>query len=172
MKVAVPVFGEEVSPRFGCSTHALVATVDQGGVQIEGMQDLSQVPPWQWPDLFSSLGVAKVVCGGMHGRFQEELERRGIEVIWGVIGPAADALAALQKGTLRSDQFLCRGRRRRRGRGRGGQMGQGPPPWSGGGGPGRGSRRLDGWNSGQEGRGRGGFGRGGQQPPENFERRS
>jgi predicted Fe-Mo cluster-binding NifX family protein len=132
MKVAVPVFGEEVSPRFGCSTHAVIAIVDQDGVRVEGQQDLSQAPPWQWPELFASLGVTKVICGGVHPRFQQAMHALGIDVIWGVIGPAAEALVALQDGRLRSDQFLGRGGRRHR-HGRRGRMGHGPASWSRGG---------------------------------------
>jgi len=118
MKVAVPLFGQEVSPRFGCSTQVLIAEVTESGVEVEGAQDLT-VTPGQWPELFSNIGVSVVVCGGIHRRFQQELEQRRIRVIWGVIGPAADALYALQAGTLQRDAFLGHGRQRRRGRGRG-----------------------------------------------------
>jgi hypothetical protein len=37
-----------------------------------------------------------------------EIERVGIKVYWGVIGLAAQALAALIDGTLHSDQFVAR----------------------------------------------------------------
>jgi len=127
VRVAVPLFGEDVSPRFGYSTQVLIATIDESGIQTEGIRDISGLAPWQLPEFLVSLGVAKLICGGMHWRFQEEMQRRGIEVIWGVIGPAADALAAYQAGTLQSDQFLCRGRHGPGGRGRGrrGPGGQG-----------------------------------------------
>lgn len=145
MKVAVPLFGEEVSPRFGCSTEVLIAWVDAGGVELEGARGLTGTAPWQWPELFSSMGVSVVVCGGIHGRFQQELERRGIQVIWGVIGLAADALHALQNGRLQRDQFVCRGRRRHRAGRRGRWSGDdGVSPgggWPGGGGGGRGRGR-------------------------------
>jgi len=109
MKVAVPVFRDEVSPRFGCSSQALLAVVGADSVDCEKFLDLSAMTPWQWPEYFANQGVEKVICGGMHARFQAEFERRGIEVIWGVVGPAADALDALRAGTLRRDQFVCRG---------------------------------------------------------------
>ena len=136
MRVAVPIFGEDVSPRFGYSRQLLLAEVDERGVRTEGTQDLSAYPPWQWAELFASQGVAKVICGGMHPRFREELERRGIQVIWGVIGPVADALVAFQRGELQSDQFICPGRHGRRGHGGGRGRGMGH-----GAGGGRGGRR-------------------------------
>ena len=142
MKVAVPLFRDEVSPRFGCSAQFLVATVEEGGVWAQEVKDVSHLAPWQLSEFLASLGVTKVICGGVHRRFQEELARCGIEIIWGVIGPAADALEALRAGTLRTDQFICpgwrggRGGGRGQGRGRGGR-GRGGPAGQGGG-PGQG----------------------------------
>ena len=141
MKVAVPVFNDDVSPRFGCSTQVLVATIDNDGLRIDGVQDLRGLPPWQWPELFARLGVTKVICGGVHARFLDEMERRGMEVFWGVIGPATAALAALQSGTLRRDQFVCRRHRHRRGARWGGPPRVGHGPSAGGNRGGRGFGR-------------------------------
>ena len=149
MKVAIPLFGDEVSPRFGYSRQFLIASIEDGRLGPQEVQEVGHLAPWQLVAFLTSLGVAKVICGGVHPRFQEEMDRCGIEVIWGVIGPAAEALSALAKGTLRSDQFVCPGRHRRgfgRGRGRSG----GP-----GGGGGRGGPRRQG-----RGGGSGGFGGG------------
>lgn len=143
MRVAIPLFGDEVSPRFGCSTQFLLATLDGNRVQNEELEDVGHLAPWQFADYLASRQVAAVICGGVHRHFQDELERRGMEVIWGVIGPAADALVAMASGTLRRDQFLCPGRHGRGGRGgrgRGRGPGGGPPqfPGSGQNRPGRG----------------------------------
>lgn len=132
MQVAIPLFGDEVSPRFGCSTQFLVATVQGNGAEREEVKDVNRLAPWQFPEFLASLGVATVICGGVHRRFQEEMERRGIEVIWGVIGPASEALAAFLNGTLQRDQFVCRGRHGRRGHGWGQGQGGGPPSLPGG----------------------------------------
>jgi len=110
MKVAIPLFRDDVSPRFGCSEAFLVASIEDGQVKSREVKDVSQLPARQLTDSLASWGVAKVICGGVHHRFQQEMEQRGIEVIWGVIGTASDALEALIQGTLRRDQFVCRGR--------------------------------------------------------------
>ena len=117
MRVAVPIFGEDVSPRFGCSTDLLLATVDADGIQGQEIRKIGGLAPWEVLELLAAAGVTKVICGGVHWRWQAEMERRGVEVIWGVIGPAADALVALRNGTLQRDQFVCRGRRGRQGGG-------------------------------------------------------
>ena len=126
MRVAVPLFGDEVSPRFGYSTELLVATVGEDGIRSEEVKDIAGLAPWQVIEDLSSSGVVKVICGGVQRHLQSEMEGRGMEVIWGVIGPAADALVALRDGTLRRDQFICRGRQRRhRGHGWGQRRGVG-----------------------------------------------
>lgn len=114
MRVAIPIFGEDVSPRLGCSTAMLLATVEADAIRNEEVRDIAGLSPWQLPDFLVSLGVAKVICGGVHRHLQGALESKGVEVIWGVIGPAADALLELRSGTLQRDQFLCRGQRGRR----------------------------------------------------------
>ena len=98
----------------------------------------------QWVNEAVGAG-AKVICGGVQRHLQSEMESRGIEVIWGVIGPAADALVALRDGTLRRDQFICRGRQRRhRGHGRGQVRDAGRMDFPGNRGPGGGEARPGG----------------------------
>jgi predicted Fe-Mo cluster-binding NifX family protein len=111
MLVAIPLFGDEVSPRFGWCAEVLLATVNDGQVQQQEVRDVRHLAPCQLPEFLQTLAVEKVICGGVSRRFQEEMQHRGMEVTWGVIGTASDALAALTKGTLQRDQFVCRGRR-------------------------------------------------------------
>ncbi|UCF33640.1 MAG: hypothetical protein JSV78_15040, partial [Phycisphaerales bacterium] len=111
MLVAIPLFGDEVSPRFGWCAEVLLATVDDGRVQQQEVRDVRHLAPCQLPEFLQSLAVENVICGGVNRRFQEEMEHRGMKVVWGVIGPATDALIALTKGTLQRDQFVCRGHR-------------------------------------------------------------
>lgn len=122
MNIAIALYGDEVSPRFGCSGRLLLASIDEGRVVRHEIRDVGQLHPWQWPELLSQLQVRRLVCGGIHQSFQESIEARGIEVLWGVIGRADEALRALANGTLRPNQFVCpgrmqRGRRRARGGG-------------------------------------------------------
>lgn len=123
MNVAVSLFGKEVSPRLGCSNALLIASIHDGRLQDEKFEDCSWIPPRDLPDFLASREVSTVICGGVHRRLQEDIERRGIRVIWGVIGPAAEALSAFIRGTLRSDQFVCPGPGRVRARHRGAQRG-------------------------------------------------
>lgn len=107
MRVAIALFGDEVSPRFGSSARFMLATIEDDRVQTQEVKDVSDICPHDFPEFLSALGVAKLICGGVHRRFRDELERRGIEVIWGVIGSAAEALTAYLGGRLQCDQFVC-----------------------------------------------------------------
>jgi predicted Fe-Mo cluster-binding NifX family protein len=127
VKIAIPLFGDEVSPRFGCSTQFWVTdNLHSTGPAPEEIEDVGSMIPRQVPAFLQSLGVTHVICGGLHHRFQADLEAVGIEVVSGVIGAAVAALAALREGRLEPNQFVCRGRQGRgRGRGRGqGRRGQ------------------------------------------------
>jgi hypothetical protein len=59
-----------------------------------------------------------VISGGMNQHFQSLFRRRGIEVIWGIIGEADDVLAAFMTGRLSPGMGCCLGRRKRRFRSR------------------------------------------------------
>ncbi len=120
------MFGHDVSPRFGMSPALLVADVDNGSVLNEGVIQIPELMPYSLPEFIAGQGVKVLICGGIHERFQLALNQRGVRVIWGVIGPARDALSEYMAGSLQPDRFLCPGRRRRgRGRGRGHGSGRG-----------------------------------------------
>jgi predicted Fe-Mo cluster-binding NifX family protein len=122
VRIAIPLFGQDVSPRFGCCRQFMIADVEQNQLKHTEVIDTTYLAPWQLPEFLTEQRVSRVICGGIHRQFQSQIENRNIEVIWGVIGPAQEALNASLAGKLRSDQFVCPGRwgaprRRRRRRG-------------------------------------------------------
>jgi predicted Fe-Mo cluster-binding NifX family protein len=132
MRMAIALFGDEVSPHFGATGRFLVATVHDGHVQAQAVEDVSHLCPHDFPEFLSSLGVEKVICGGVHRRFRDDLEHRGIEVFWGVIGSASEALTAYLAGRLQCDQFVCDESSGRHRCGHGRQHGQEAAPVHGG----------------------------------------
>ncbi len=108
MRVAVPLYGDLVSPRFGSEVVFLIASIEEGQLHEEQTVEARNLGPSRLAELLVSLGVTKVICGGIQHELQRAIERRGIDVIWGIIGPASDALAALLAGSLHSDQFVRR----------------------------------------------------------------
>jgi predicted Fe-Mo cluster-binding NifX family protein len=118
MLVAVPLFRNEVSPRFGHATEVALARVESGKMGEIQRVVLPGRGGRQVYATLVSLKPAVVICGGIHRSWQGMLERDGIAVVWGVIGEAQDAISSYAAGSLRNNQFVCPGRRAGMGRGR------------------------------------------------------
>jgi predicted Fe-Mo cluster-binding NifX family protein len=70
--------------------------------------------PEQIPVVLGREGVEVVIAGGMNKHFQDLFRWQGIQVIWGIIGEANDALAAFKNGQLTPGMGCCpEGRRPR-----------------------------------------------------------
>ena len=107
MKVAIMLYGTRVSPRFGYSQGAMV-------VEVSGHQEIRRKTletqdyyPEQIPMVLSKEGVEVVISGGMNNYFQDLFRSHGIQVIWGIIGEANDALAAFRNGQLTPGMGCC-----------------------------------------------------------------
>ncbi|MCD6497525.1 MAG: hypothetical protein J7M25_04370 [Deltaproteobacteria bacterium] len=119
-KVAVPLFGRYVAPRFCFAQEVLVATVEAGQVLSTEVREL------QGPERFARqimdlqrLGVRVLLCGGFNRRFMPLAEQLGMTILWGLMGPAEDVVERYAAGTLPVNDWNGRrpgrrGRRRRR----------------------------------------------------------
>ena len=129
MKVAVPVFGTRVSPRFDCATAFLVADVADGAVGEARHVAGAGPNPLQCTAQLRELGVDAVVCGAITGFLLRHLIANGIRVFPWVSCEAAEALATLARGELPPSTTLRRGGPGRCGRGRARGRGRGGPQW-------------------------------------------
>ena len=107
MKVAIMLYGTRVSPRFGYSQGVMV-------VEVSGHQEIRRKTletqdyyPEQIPVVLGKEGVEVVISGGMNNYFQDLFRSQGIQVIWGIIGEANDALAAFRNGQLTPGMGCC-----------------------------------------------------------------
>lgn len=116
MLVAIPVFGDEVSPRFGYTTEMILAVIESGKVCSKQKLIVTGQGGMQVYSLLLSLRPQTLICGGIHRRWQRMLEHENIKVLWGVVGRVDDALNSFAKGGLNINQFVCPGRRNGRGR--------------------------------------------------------
>jgi len=114
MKLAIMLYGTRVSPRYGYSQGVLIVEVNNQGEFGRKTLEIGQYYPERIPELLSKEGVEVVISGGMNQHFQNLFNLRGIDVIWGIIGEANDALAAFRDGQLTPGMGCCpKGRRRR-----------------------------------------------------------
>jgi predicted Fe-Mo cluster-binding NifX family protein len=113
MKIAIPIFGERISPRFDFSPEMWVIEVEGGKVVVQEKFPTTNLSLPQRLEQITSNGVNKVICGGMDALSKDHLRSRGIDVVQDVIGDAEAVFNLFMKGRLRSG-FCCG-----RGRGRG-----------------------------------------------------
>ncbi len=100
MRVAVPTFGDRVSPRFDCAACFLMLTVD--GDCVTQRQEVSAVD-WTPHDRIHrlvELGVEVVICGGIDRWSAAALRSGGITLYAWVSGRIDDSLDALRRGAL------------------------------------------------------------------------
>jgi predicted Fe-Mo cluster-binding NifX family protein len=128
MRIAIPLFGSRVSPRFGYEPEMLI-------VDVEGRKEISRrkfstiglgIP--QRLSLLSSLAINTLICGGIDLFCRRSLSGRGFQIIPGVIGEADEALEYFLAGKLREGQCVRRGRRFRGGRKRSFSVSSSTPP--------------------------------------------
>ena len=107
MKVAIPLYANRVSPRFGYSHEFLI-------VEVKSRQELDRETltmdiksPTQIASFFALEGIDLVLCGGMNSDFQKEFRKRNIGVLWGMIGEAEDVLATYLKGKAFAGMGPC-----------------------------------------------------------------
>jgi predicted Fe-Mo cluster-binding NifX family protein len=125
MKVAVPTYGDRVSPVFDVARCLLVVDIDRG--REVGREDtaITEADPGLRARHVADLGVDVLICGAVSRLLEGMLQAAGVRVIVHVCGPVEDVLRAFLSDGLTDQTFLmpgCCGRRRRaRGRRGGGR---------------------------------------------------
>jgi predicted Fe-Mo cluster-binding NifX family protein len=113
MKIAIPIFGNRISPRFDFSPELWVIEVEKGEVLGQEKLPTANLNLPQRLEQITSNGVDKVICGGIDGFSRNQLGSRGIDVIQDVIGDAEIVFDLFMGGRLRPG-FCCEKRGRRR----------------------------------------------------------
>jgi predicted Fe-Mo cluster-binding NifX family protein len=133
MKVAIPTFGDRVSPRFDCAKTFLIVTLQRD--EIAGREELSAAD-WAPRDRINrlvDLGVDTVICGGIDRWSADSLLRAGIGLHGWISGSIAESLDSLRHGELQATagavgEAPCG---RRQGQRRGHRRGEAPRKLSG-----------------------------------------
>ena len=116
MKLAIPLYGARVSPRFCYSQGVLIVEVNGQREIHRKTIGLEKYHSEEIPEILSKEGLELVISGGMKHCFQNLFRTRGIQVIWGIIGEPDDVMEAFRAGKLTPGMGCCpeRGRRRKR----------------------------------------------------------
>jgi predicted Fe-Mo cluster-binding NifX family protein len=117
-RVAIPLFGSEVAPRFCFARRMLLVELADGAVASRQEHDVANCG-WQARlRLLSTERVSLLLCGGFNRRYLSLAEALGIFVSWGHVGPVEPLLEQLCRGTLPQPAISCGrgpGRRHKRG---------------------------------------------------------
>lgn len=94
VRIAIPCYGSRILPRFGQARKFFFAEIDPATHLPRRLHqhdwDLYADPPLvRW---LADEGVAAVLCGGIHPRFQLALIAEGIEIFWGFRGEVEEVL--------------------------------------------------------------------------------
>lgn len=99
MRVAIPLHGEEVSPRFCATDRFLVVDVEDGLAAARQVLPVTGTFDERLHHL-AGRGVTDLLCGGFNRHFLPLAWSLGLRVTWGLWGDAEQVLADWQQGRL------------------------------------------------------------------------
>lgn len=113
-KALIPLYGNDVAPRFDMATEVLIAIGDETSPQREEkIVVLSQSSSEQLCHLVLTEAVDAVICSGIEEEHYQYLTWKRVSVFDSVIGPWELALERFYQGKLRSGDILYRGAEKR-----------------------------------------------------------
>jgi predicted Fe-Mo cluster-binding NifX family protein len=119
MRVAIPIFGARISPRFDFAPVLLLLTLEKGKVEAREEVSLTPWDLWRRVEKLKEFAVETLICGGIDCQSKKMLEHNCIRVIPWIAGEAEEALQVFLNGNLRPGSTLspgcCRDRRRKMG---------------------------------------------------------
>jgi predicted Fe-Mo cluster-binding NifX family protein len=112
MKIAIPLFGKKVSPRFDLSPELWIITENNGELVHQEKISMAGLSILQRIETLSLNGITQLICGGIHDFGLDQLRKRRIDVFHNVIGEAHIALTYFLKGVLQTGSH-CEKRRKK-----------------------------------------------------------
>lgn len=103
MKIAMPLFGERVSPHFGASSKILVVDTAGGKIVHRAIWDVGERGAMETARRLASSGVDKLICNGIDRFHKQWLILRGVNVVENQRGDAEAIVAEMIGGDVPSD---------------------------------------------------------------------
>lgn len=101
LKTLIPLYGNDVAPRFDLATEVLIALRAEPDQPVEEkIVVLSQPSSEQLCHLILTEGIDTVICSGIEEEHYQYLIWKRVQVFDSVIGPWEAALARLYQGNL------------------------------------------------------------------------
>lgn len=106
-KVLIPLYGDDIAPRFDLATEALIVSIgEKGEIAEERTIVLPHASSDELCNLILSEGVGTVICGGIEEEYFQYLTWKKVSVIDSVIGSYQRALEVFREDGLRPGLIL------------------------------------------------------------------
>ncbi len=107
--IALPVFHDDLAPRFCYADHVLVVEVNAGAVLTTRTIPMRTTSGSERLDILSALGVSELLCGGFNREFLPRAAAVGIRVHWGLAGDAMEVVEAFCRGDVEVHRIRATG---------------------------------------------------------------
>ncbi len=122
MRIAIPMFGTRVSPRFDNAPSLMIVSASDGAILDRSIESMDDIYGQHRIGLLSGGGAEVLLCGGIRRCDYFAILDAGIEIYPGLMGEAEDVLDAFLQGRLPKGEVsgppISVGPRRRRKRAR------------------------------------------------------
>ena len=106
-KILIPLYDNEVAPRFDLATEVMIASVTgKAGPKDKRVVVLPRASADQLCHLIITEGVRTVICSGIEEDYYQYLTWKRIEVIDSIVGSSESALLRYLKGKLKPGDIL------------------------------------------------------------------
>lgn len=116
MRIAVPVWGERVSPLLDAASRLLIVEVDRRGEIARFQMALDESEPNRKAFRIREMGVDVLICGAVSDLVSRALVAAGIHIISEISGGACDVVDSFLKGAGFDSRLLMPGCKRKRSR--------------------------------------------------------
>ena len=106
-KILIPLYADQVAPRFDLATEvSVVSMADDGRPTEKKTVVLPRASAEQLCHLILLEKISMVVCGGIEDEYYQYLKWKNVTVLDSVIGSYKKVLKELESGTLRAGDIV------------------------------------------------------------------
>lgn len=107
VKVLIPLYGNDVAPRFDLATEVWILVIGEGGSVLgERTVVLPRSSAEELCNLILREGIHTVICGGIEEEYYQYLTWKRVQVFDSVIGSCEQAIKRFGEGLLQSGDIL------------------------------------------------------------------
>lgn len=106
-KILIPIYGQDVAPRFDLATEVVILIREMGNPQPEErIMVLPQASAEQLCHLILSDGIGVLICGGIEEEYFQYLSWKKVRILDSVMGPWRKAVTLFMEGRLTTGAVL------------------------------------------------------------------